>query len=327
MSTATLPKTPPGTIEVVVQSQTLASERALLLDLRSPDGAHLPTADAGSHIDLHLPTRTGKLVRQYSLVDVTDPRRYLVCVQHETNSRGGSRHVHESLRVGQRLAISPPRSTFNLVDGPQHAVLVSAGIGITPILSMAGVLASRGTSYEIHCYSRGPLPLAEYIAGQPYADKVRHHRTDAGGSLRDAAPDWSIAGDTVMYACGPAGFLDTLRGRAAEAWLPGERMHTEKFALDEPVDITGDSFTVVALSSGERMVVGEDETIAEVLEEHGYEVVLSCEQGICGSCLTGVVDGIPDHRDEVQTPAEHAGNTQINLCVSRSKSAVLTLDI
>jgi vanillate monooxygenase ferredoxin subunit len=323
MSTATVG----GTIDVVVQAQSLASDRALLLDLRAVDGAPLPPAEAGSHIDLHLAAPAGRLVRQYSLVDVADPTRYLVCVQREPEGRGGSRHVHERLRVGDRLTVSAPRSTFALADGPQHAVLVAGGIGITPILAMAGVLEARGTSYELHCYSRGPLPLAEYVATQPYAGRVHHHRSDLGRSLREAAPEWSIAGDTRIYACGPGGFLDAVRHHAQQAWLPADRLHTERFALDEPVDVTGDSFTVVAASSGERMVVAEDETIADVLERHGYEVVLSCEQGICGSCLTGVVEGVPDHRDEVQTSAEHAANTQINLCVSRSRSAVLTLEI
>ncbi|MFT4081890.1 MAG: PDR/VanB family oxidoreductase [Nocardioides sp.] len=313
-------------IGVVVHAQILASDRALLLELRRPDATPLPAAEPGAHIDVHLSTAAGKMVRPYSLLDVTDPGRYLICVQLETDGRGGSRHVHERLRVGQRLTVSAPRSTFTLGDGRRHAVLLAGGIGITPLLAMAGALEARGASYELHCYSRGPLPLAEYVAAQPYAGRVEHHRSDLGQSLRDSAPEWSVTDDIVVYACGPRGFLDKVGEHAAAVGVPADRVRTERFVTEEPVDATGDSFVVVAASSGERMTVA-DETIAEVLERHGYEVVLSCEQGICGSCLTGVIDGIPDHRDEVQTPAEHAANGQINVCVSRSRSAVLTLDV
>lgn len=315
-----------STLPVVVHAQTLASERALLVELRPVDG-ELPPAAPGAHVDLHLPTPPGTVVRQYSLLDVTDPSRYLICVQREPEGRGGSRHVHERLRVGDGLTISAPRSTFAVQDGAHHAVLLGGGIGLTPLLGMAGWLHAQGASFELHCYGRGRLPLAEYVARQPYADRVCWHDSDAGDSLRQAAPAWSITEDTVVYACGPAGFLDAVRKRAADAGLAADRVRVERFTAEEPADLAGDAFTVVAASTGERMAVADGETIAEVLERHGYDVVLSCEQGICGSCLTGVLDGVPDHRDEVQTAAEHAANSQINVCVSRARTPVLTLDV
>jgi vanillate monooxygenase ferredoxin subunit len=315
-----------STTPVVVHAQTLASEWTLLIELRPVDGA-LPPAEPGAHIDVHLPTPRGALVRQYSLVDVTDPSRFLICVQRESAGRGGSLYVHERLRVGERLTISAPRSTFALQENPQHAVLVGGGIGVTPLLAMAGWLHTHGMSFELHCYGRGQLPLAEYAATQPYAARMNQHRSDLGDSLRENAPEWSISSDTVVYACGPTGFLDAVRGHAAAAGLPADRVHVERFSLEQPVNLAGEAFTVVAASTGERMPVDDGDTIAGVLQRHGYDVVLSCEQGMCGSCLTSVIDGVPDHRDEVQTATEHAANTQINLCVSRSRTPVLTLDI
>jgi vanillate O-demethylase ferredoxin subunit len=308
--------------EVVVHAQTLASERALLLELRAAGGGPLPTADAGAHIDLHLP---GGLTRQYSLLDTGRSDRYLICVQHELESRGGSRHVHRQLRVGDLLQVSEPRNTFALDAGPRHAVLLAGGIGVTPLLGMAAALDRAGRSFELHCYSRGVMPLREYIEAQPFAGRVAFHDSGSGDSFRDSPPPLDSA--AVVYACGPGGFLEAVAMRAAASGVASEAVHSERFLLDEPVDISGDAFLVVAASTGERMAVTEDETIAEVLERHGYEVALSCEQGICGSCITGVLAGIPDHRDEVQTPSEHAANTLINVCVSRSKSAELTLDI
>ena len=315
-----------STIPVVVHAQTLASARSLLIELRPVEG-ELPRAEPGAHVDLHLATATGTVVRQYSLLDVTDPSRYLICVQREPEGRGGSRHVHESLRVGDLLTISAPRSTFPVPEDVDHVVLVGGGIGLTPLLGIAGGLHERGVGFELHCYSRGELPLEEYLASQVYADRLRRHRSDLGDSLRASRPPWSITPGTVVYACGPAGFLAAVRERAAAAGVPADRVHVERFVVEEPIDLGGAGFTVVAASTGERMAVDEGETIAEVLERCGYGVVLSCEQGICGSCLTGVVDGVPDHRDEVQTAAEHAANTQINVCVSRSWTPVLTLDL
>ncbi len=313
------------TTEAVVHAQTRASKRALLLDLRASGGGQLPPAEPGAHIDLQM----GHLIRQYSLVDVGMTDRYLVCVQHEPEGRGGSRYVHQQLRVGDRLRVSAPRNTFGLDAGSHHAVLVAGGIGLTPLLAMAGALEARGASYELHVYARGQAPLREYIESQPYRDRVSFHDTRSGSSLRRGGrPAWTLGpGKTIVYACGPSGFLEAVTGHAGAAGIAADAIRSERFTVEEPADLSGDAFTVVAASTGERMVVGDGETIAEVLERNGYEVALSCEQGICGSCLTGVCDGIPDHRDEVQAAAEHAANTQINICVSRSRSAVLTLDI
>lgn len=314
------------TREVVVHAQTRASDRALLLDLRATDGARLPAAEPGAHIDLHL----GRLLRQYSLIDVSTCERHLVCVQHEPEGRGGSHYVHQQLRVGDRLRVSAPRNTFGLDADPHHAVLLAGGIGVTPLLAMAGTLEARGKSYELHLYSHGEAPLRDYIESQPYRDRVSFHDTRNGSSLRAGGrPAWTPSPDnhTILYVCGPSGFLEAVTGHARGAGIAAEAIRSERFTLEQPADLSGDAFTVVAASTGERMVVGDGETIAEVLERNGYEVVLSCEQGICGSCLTGVCDGIPDHRDEIQSAAEHAANTQINICVSRSRSAVLTLDI
>jgi vanillate O-demethylase ferredoxin subunit len=193
---------------------------------------------------------------------------------------------------------------------------------------MAGALEAAGASFELHCYARGAMPLREYIESQPYRDRVTFHDSGAGDSLRAGPPAWQLAPEkTVVYACGPAGFLEAARAHATAAGVAEAAFRSERFQLEEPIDLTGDTFTVIAASTGERMAVADGETIAEVLERHGYEVTLSCEQGICGSCLTGVLAGTPDHRDEVQTPAEHAANTQINVCVSRARSASLTLDV
>lgn len=319
------------TLEVVVHAMSIASERrpegTLLIELRAADPAEpLPPYQAGAHIDVHL----GGLIRQYSLLgDPGQPGRYLIGVLRERESRGGSRAIHERLRVGDTLTISAPRNTFPLDESAGYTVLLGGGIGITPLVAMAERLDALGAPFEFHVYAadEASLPLAEHLAARPWAARVRRHYSAAGDSFRTAAPDAILdpPPGAAVYVCGPPAFIDAAVERTA-SWPEGA-VHVERFALAEPVVTDGASFTVIAASSGQEMPVGEHETIAEVLERNGYEVFLSCEQGICGSCLTGVVAGIPDHRDEVQTAAEHAANTQINVCCSRARTPTLTLDI
>lgn len=316
------------TVDVVVHQMTVASSRALLIELRSTDPERpLPAFRAGSHLDLHL----GGLVRQYSLLgDPAERHRYLVCVLREDGGSGGSDYVHRTLRVGERLTVSAPRTTFALDSGAARSILVGGGIGITPLLAMAEDLHRRRAAFELHCYARSEaeLPLRDHIEQRPYLARTRFHYSAGGDSLRDGTPAYlADPTDAAVYVCGPTGFIDTVRVHAAAAGWAEDAVLVERFQAGAPIDLAGGEFTVIARSTGQRMPVDDGETIAEVLERHGYEVFLSCEQGICGSCLTPVLAGIPDHRDEVQTVAEHAANTQINICCSRSLSAVLELDI
>ncbi len=318
-------------VDAVVHSMALAGDRVLLIELRAPTG-ELPGWQAGSHIDLHLSDSRGTpLIRQYSLLGSdADASRYLVAVLRERAGRGGSAAVHDRLRVGDRLRISAPRNTFPLAAAAR-SLLVAGGIGITPMLAMADRLERDGADYELHAYSASmaTMPLLEHAAGRPYAGRLVTHLSSTGDSMRAGAPPYLGApgpGD-ALYVCGPPAFIDAVVGSAAAAGWPEESVHVERFELAEPLELTGDAFAVVAASTGLRMPVAEDETIAEVLQRHGFEVFLSCEQGICGSCITGVLDGIPEHRDEVQSAAEHAANTQINICCSRSRTPTLVLDI
>lgn len=350
MTTSTSASTPTGTIEAYVYSVTWGGPDVLIVELRPVTGA-FPQASAGSHIDIHLPVDGRDAIRQYSLInsDAT-PQRYLIAVFREPQSRGGSRLIHDVLRVGHIVDISAPRNTFPLARGDHHTaggrhVLLGGGIGVTPLAAMAQHLVGAGEEFELHTYAstRRDAPLADYIGSVlvpvpptaptaptvPTAQAAWHqHYSDEEPSFRTATalPREYQPGDHV-YICGPAGFIDHAVAVARDTGWPEDTIHVERFQLSEPVDTTGEAFEVVAHSTGERMPVGEQQTIAEVLVDHGYHVELSCEQGICGSCITGVVSGVPDHRDEVQSEAEHQANTQINVCCSRSRSAELVLDL
>ncbi len=319
----------PELLEVVVSRRDPAGERVLLIELRAADpDVALPPFEAGSHIDLHV----GPFVRQYSLLGSDDDAgRYLVGVLRERDGRGGSAAIHDTLEVGDRLQISPPRNTFPLDLAAEHSVLVAGGIGITPLVAMAERLHREGASFELHVYSPSPetMPLREHLGLRPWRERVVAHYSSAGDSFRGNAPAVipRPSPGVVVYLCGPMGMIASATSYAAAAEWPRDAVHVERFERGEPLETGGDAFTVLAASTGQELGVGEEETIAEVLQRHGYETFLSCEQGMCGSCITTVLAGVPDHRDEVQTAAEHAANDRINICCSRSLTPVLELDI
>lgn len=331
------------TLDVIVHAVTLASATSRSYELRPVTGT-LPPFDAGAHIDVHLDRADGgpALIRPYSLCN--SPRekdRYLICVHREDTGRGGSLALHREITVGRRLRVSAPRNLFPLVSARRY-VLVAGGIGITPLLSMAETLAARGAPFRLHHYtsSAARAPLAERLAESSFAGRVVSHRGDRGDSVRTGLPGDLLVPDpeTAVYVCGPAGFMACVRdGASALGWRP-EQLHTERFTPTPgpaPTPTVGASvpheagtgFTVRLASTGERYPVPADRTIADVLTAHGVEIGLSCEQGMCGACLTPVLAGEPDHRDEVQSPAEQAANTHITLCCSRAHSAELLLDL
>ncbi len=320
----------PSPLEVVVSQRTVVSDRAVLLHLRLVRADDVITVEPGAHVDLHL---TETLIRQYSLVDASPEEGVIsVCVQKEDRGRGASRYVHDSVSVGDRLHISPPRNTFALASGAATSLLLAGGVGITPLVSMASSLHRDGGAFELHAYAAraASLPLLEYLRSRPYAASVVPHFSDEGDSFRVSGPRSLLEPtvDGMIYACGPDGFIALARERALESGWRDDQFVTERFSSDaapgSPVD---EAFTVVAASTGQKMKVEATESIASVLERNGYETYRSCGQGICGSCIVPVLAGVPDHRDHVQSEREHATHSQINVCCSRALTAELTLDI
>jgi nitrite reductase/ring-hydroxylating ferredoxin subunit/ferredoxin len=128
-----------------------------------------------------------------------------------------------------------------------------------------------------------------------------------------------------VYICGPTGFMTWVSGEARAAGWPADQLHMEYFTAD--VETGGAGLFVEARRSGKTIRVDTGQTIAAALLGAGVVVPLSCEQGVCGTCLVGVLDGIPDHRDVYQTDDEKAANTHIACCCSRALSSSLVLDI
>ena len=315
-------------IEVIIRAMRLEAEGILGLELVAADGAPLPPFEAGAHIDLYLPNG---LIRQYSLCN--DPRerhRYRIAVLRDTASRGGSQAVHELLRIGQRLSIGAPRNLFALDEQAPRSLLLAGGIGITPLLSMAWRLHALGADFELHqCVRSAKLAaFAERLAAVPFATHTHLHRDDGDAAQKLVLPALLAAepAGSQLYVCGPNGFMEyVLETARAQGWAE-ERLHREYFAAPE-AESGGGAFTLRIASSGLELQVPEDRTALEVLEDAGFDIPVSCGQGICGTCLTRVVDGQPEHRDLFLSDEEKARNDQFTPCCSRSRSACLVVDL
>lgn len=315
-------------LQVRVQRKSQEAEGIVALELVSADGRPLPGFGAGSHIDVHLPNG---LVRQYSLCNSAAERhRYRIAVLREPTSRGGSAAVHDLVKEGDVLTISAPRNHFALHDAPR-SLLLAGGIGVTPILCMAQRLATWGADFEMHYCTRSPARTAfrEEIAASAFADKVHLHHDDGAEAqkLRVAELLKTPEPGTQIYVCGPGGFIDHVVNTAKANGWPAQQIHLEYFAAAAQ-DTSGDQpFEVKLTSSGQTYRIRKDQTIVQALRAEGVEIMVSCEQGVCGTCITRVLEGVPDHRDCYLTDDERAANDQFTPCCSRSKTPLLVLDL
>lgn len=315
--------------EVRVAKKTRVADDVCAFELVRADGGELPRFAAGSHIDVHTP---GGPVRQYSLCqDPEDNAYYRIAVKREPVSRGGSAAMHDTLAEGATLTIAGPRNNFALDETAEKSVLIAGGIGITPLLAMALRLDRLGKPFELQYFSRGPAFTAfhDVLSQKKFAASVGFHYALEAEAVRAYVRKylWHRHPGTHLYVCGPRAFMDLVEQTAASTWPP-ESVHLEYFTAD-PAALAGprETFVVRLARTGGEYVVPAEKSIVETLAEHGVHVETSCEQGVCGTCLTGVLEGTPDHRDVFLTDEEQAANDRMCCCVSRARSDVLVLDL
>ena len=295
----------------------------VLLTLAQADGAALPAFTAGAHIDLHL---GDDLVRPYSLCgDPCERHHYQLGVLKDSQSKGGSLAVHR-LQEGDAIEVSEPRNLFALDEKASHSLLIGGGIGITPMLAMAAELLAAGRSFSLHycARSRAQAAFIAQLTASAYAPQVHLHFSDEQRINLDTVL-CDVPAGTHVYVCGPTRLMDAVSEQATAQGYAPEQIHQECFSAE--VDTGGQPFEVVAAASGITVQVAANQTIVEALALAGLKVCVSCKQGICGSCLTDVLEGEPDHRDHYLTDEEKADGDQILLCCSRAKSARLIIDL
>jgi vanillate O-demethylase ferredoxin subunit len=295
-------------------------------DLVADDGAPLPPFEAGAHVDVEL---GNGLLRQYSLLALPDARHvYRIGVLRDPNSRGGSLAMH-ALKPGDALAVSAPRNHFALARGAADTLLFAGGIGVTPLLAMAQRLDADGAEFALHYCVRSPAHAAFRDRLAAYAGRVAIHCDDGPAAQRlDVEQALAARPRAQVYVCGPAGFMSAVLEAAARQGRDPETLHREYFGAAPAAAAGADgAFSVRLARSGRTVDVASGQSILQALLEAGLAVPKSCEAGVCGTCLTRVLEGAPDHRDFYLSKAEKAKGDQMLLCCSRAKSAELALDL
>ncbi|MGV9718515.1 PDR/VanB family oxidoreductase [Rhodococcus pyridinivorans] len=294
------------------------------LELCTEDGTELPEWTAGAHIDLEI---ADHIVRQYSLCgSPADKYRWRIAVLREHPSRGGSELIHDKFEVGHVVSVNGPRNNFELVDVPRY-IFIAGGIGITPILPMVHEVAARGKPWTL-VYggrTRGSMAFVDELRGLRGGD-LHVIPQDEHGLLDLKHFLGNPQADTAVYCCGPEPLLDAVEGRCT-TW-PSGALHLERFAPRPVSRVRSDGeFEVRLAQSGKTLCVPANRELLDVLEDAGLTIDNSCRAGICGTCEVRVVEGVPEHRDDILSEEERSSNEIILPCVSRSRSPVLVLDL
>jgi ferredoxin-NADP reductase len=309
---------------IVARKQTIAGG-VVALTLTDSTGENLPEWAPGAHIDVEISTG---VVRQYSLCGSTDDQQsWTIAVLREEGGRGGSRHIHDELGQGSLVRVLALRNLFPLEPAERY-LFIAGGIGITPLIPMLAAADADHRPWRLYYggRSRDSMAFAHDLAMQ-YGPNVVIQPEDEHGML-DLAPilDSPAPGQHV-YCCGPTGLISAVEERCRQHWPEGH-VHVERFTADNSSLATDVPFEVVMRSTGEHITIPADRSILAVLnEDHGMELISGCEQGICGTCEINVVDGVPDHRDQVLSAEERELNKSMMTCVSRCLKGPLALDL
>ncbi|RAR59256.1 vanillate O-demethylase ferredoxin subunit [Paraburkholderia unamae] len=315
----------PERIDVRLTQIRFEADDVASYEFRPVGAPDLPAFEAGAHIDLHLPENR---VRSYSLVnDPHERHRYVIAVQREAAGRGGSAWMHAVPRIGEHFTIGVPKNDFPLCESAPESIFICGGIGITPVVSMIRRLERVGAPWRLHyaVRERSRAAYADDLAQIAGADsrvalyfQNEDQRLDVRG-LAERAP----AG-AHLYCCGPRGMVDDFIDACAAR--PQEQVHFERFAAASEAASEG-GFEVVLHRDGRRIAVAPGKTILDTLLDHGVDVQYACSAGVCGTCRVGVIDGVPDHRDDFLNAEEKAGNCAVMVCCSGSLSPTLVLDL
>lgn len=332
-------------LRLKVVSTTAETPLIKRIVLASEDGAVLPGFDPGAHITVHMP---GIGRRKYSLVNAVataqataTPVTYTLGVRIDDGGQGGSKWMH-ALKVGDRVEAEPPGNDFELAAGTGPVTLLAGGIGVTPLISKAAALKAAGRPFRFIYAARHASEFAFLSDIRPLAgDRLTLHADEDAGTILDikAIID-QLSHDEPVYICGPRPMIKAAMNEAKALGWAKERLRYELFftvagevpavapaapAVEAPVD--DGSFEIELKSTGATYRVPADKSIVDVLVEAGADPLFDCNKGECGVCQCGVLEGVPDHRDSILSDSERAAGKIMQICVSRSKTPKLVLDL
>jgi ferredoxin-NADP reductase len=306
-------------VELIVERREFAADGVLALTLRHPLGEPLPAWEPGAHVDVVLGPG---LERQYSLCgDPADRTAWRIAVLRETDGRGGSAHVHERVRQGDRVAVRGPRHHYALRPAPRNR-FIAGGIGITPLLPMVAAAEAAGADWSLLYGGRTRASMAFTAELAAYGDRVTVAPQDETGLLDLGAVLDGLPGDALVYCCGPGPLLDAVQKRC-----PADVLRIERFQAQEQSASPDGEFQVELARSGRTLTVAPGVSVLDAVRAAGVQVLYSCTEGTCGTCETDVLDGTPEHRDSVLTAEEREAGETMMICVSRCRGKRLVLDL
>lgn len=314
-------------MEMVVSDTVWLTDTVKQFTLVRADGRDLPRFLPGAHVETTLHTPRGDIIRSYSLCSPADETdAWKIAVKRSETSRGGSQYWHDHVRPGHTLHISAPINHFALSAQARHHVLVAAGIGITPFLTMLLALRAGGHSFELHYAARSPeqCPFFTWIQGT-FPGQSQFYFSSAGERMQASVFEGRTVG-THLYLCGPHGMLKAFRAVARGLGYPDRNVHIEAF---QSASTEHDQAFQVVFQRSRRapLTVPAEESLLHALHGVGIEIPFSCQAGGCGTCQIGVVEGDVEHRDFFLTEEEQRAGTAIISCVSRARGSCLVLDI
>lgn len=313
---------------VVVARKAIEAYNMASFELIPADDQPLPGFTPGSHIDVTLPNG---LIRQYSLWNSSSERnRYCIGVWKDANSRGGSKALHLDIQEGDKLQVSRPRNRLKVPKTTTRALLLARGIGVTPMLSIADALKAKNIPFELHYVFAlmSPDSFRSTIEASSFAENTTFYKESSEDNqlLKPATVLADRPEDTQLFICGVDWWQDPIIALAKQKGFAEERIHVERFTAKAAAALLDKVFEVKIASTGATFKIPGDKTVTAFLEESGVKIQTSCEQGMCGTCKTKVLEGEIDHRDK-RLSSEQRAQGYFLPCVSRAKGDTLVLDL
>jgi ferredoxin-NADP reductase len=299
------------------------AEQVIELTLAAADDRPLPPWEPGAHIDLAV---ADGYERQYSLAgNPADRLRWRLGILRERDGRGCSEYIHARLSPGDVLRARGPRNHFELVAADYY-IFIAGGIGITPLLPMIASVHRAGAGWRLLYGGRTRASMAFCEELARYGSRVTLQPEDQFGLLDLQSALGKPRQGTAIYCCGPEPLIAAAE-RASSHW-PAGALHVERFSARADTRADKDNaFEVELRRSGRTLTIPPGRSILEVVTEAGVPVLSSCEDGVCGTCQTAVIEGMLDHRDSLLTQAEKDAGKMMAICVSRATSPRLVLDL
>jgi len=350
----------PGFRPLAVTAINQESADVLSLSMQSLDPKPLQTALPGQYVVLRLQPAVGgpPLFRSYSLSGPLSTERYRISVKIEPNGVAGN-YLRDHVRVGDALDVSLPRGSFILQSGERPVVLLSAGIGATPVLAMLYALAAARSTLQVlwlhAARDRQHHPFAAEVRGlirmlthgRSYVcysrpdsrDKMGEDLNATGHLSRSVFDEVGVSREADVYLCGPTRFMADMKAALATFGVAPQQIHIELFNGSEsmtpgvvgaamrdphlPKDDanTGPSVSFARSGIAAHWKASAYQSILELAEACGVPVRWSCRTGVCHSCESGLVSGVVVYAPE---PLEKPADGNLLVCCSQPIHDVVT---